>query len=84
MGRPRNVRLLLLHGWLIHGALKTGEQIDDISGFEDAIALSPDVSLADNTRGLEAVDGLSGPHLGTPDQSCGALDGDHWDTGLTL
>ena len=63
------------------GSFEAGEQVDDVGCFEDAVALSADVALAQDTGGFETVDGFAGSHLGSPDQSCGAVDGDHRDAG---
>jgi hypothetical protein len=49
------------------GTFETGEQVDDIGCFEDSVALSPDVALAQDAGCFETVDGLAGAHLGSPD-----------------
>ena len=63
------------------GTFETGEQIDEVGCFEDAVTLSPDAALAQHAGSFESVDGFTGSHRGSPDQSCGAVDCDHRDTG---
>jgi hypothetical protein len=61
------------------GSFEAGEQVDDIGCLEDSVALPPDVALAQHSGGFETVDGFACSHLGSSDQSCGAVDGDHRD-----
>lgn len=61
------------------GTFEAGEQVDDIGCFEDSVALPTDVALAQHSSGFETVDGFACSHLGSSDQSCGAVDGDHRD-----
>ena len=61
------------------GSFEAGEQVGDIGCFEDSVALSADVALTQHPGGFETVDGFACSHLGSSDQSCGAVDGDHRD-----
>ena len=63
------------------GSFEPGEQVDDVGCFEDSVALPADVALTEDAGGLETVNGFAGAHLGSADQSCGAVDGDHRNTG---
>ena len=50
------------------GSLEPGEELDDIGCFEDPVALSSDVALAEHAGSFETVGGLAGAHLGPSDQ----------------